>query len=68
MSSRRSRSGGSVNRDDVDPVEQVLAEPALGDRLGQVLVGRRDDADVGLQLLECRRGAGTAAPAARAAA
>ena len=40
------------DRDDVDAVVEVFAEPPLGDRLGQVLVGRGDDADVGLQLLE----------------
>ena len=33
-------------RDDVQPVEQVLAEAALLDQLQQVRVGRGDDADV----------------------
>ena len=40
------------DRDDVEAVVQVLAEPALGDGLGQVLVGGGDDPDVGLQFLE----------------
>ena len=42
MSSRRSRSGGQVDRDDVEPVVQVGAEPAGGDLGGEVLVRRRD--------------------------
>ena len=33
MSSRRSRSGGSCDRDHVDAVEEVLAEPPFGDHL-----------------------------------
>ena len=41
MSSRRSRSGGQVDRDHVEPVIQVGAEPVGGDLGGQVLVGRR---------------------------
>ena len=40
------------DRDDVDAVEQILAEPPFGDRFRQILVGRGDHADVGLQLLE----------------
>ena len=32
MSSRRSRSGGTVSRDDVEPVVEVLAEATLADR------------------------------------
>ena len=39
------------HRDDVDAVEQVLAERALGHHLRQVPVGRGDDADVGLDLV-----------------
>ena len=35
-----------VNVNDAQPVEQVLAELARGDALGQVAVRRRDDADV----------------------
>ena len=48
MSSRRSRSGGQVDRDDVEPVVQVLAEPAGVDLVEQVAVGRRDDPRVDL--------------------
>ena len=39
------------DRDDVDAVEQVLAERALGHHLRQVAIGGGDDADVGLDLL-----------------
>ena len=51
MSSGRSRSGGHVDLDDVEPVEQVLAELALLDLLLQVLVRRGDHADVHLDAL-----------------
>ena len=51
MSSRRSRSAGSVHVDHVDPVEQVLAELAGGDHRGEIAVRRRDDADVDLARL-----------------
>ena len=37
---------GQVQRHDVDPVEQVLAEAARADQGGQVLVGGGDDAHV----------------------
>ena len=47
MSSTRSRSGGTRSRDDVEPVVQVLAERAFLDRLLEVHVGRRDEAEVG---------------------
>src|SRR5437588_212207 len=43
---------GQRDGNHVDAVKQILAEPAVGDELGQVLVRRRDDADIGLQLLE----------------
>ena len=42
---------GHAHRDDVQPVEQVLAERALLDHLSQVAVGRGDDADVHLDRL-----------------
>ncbi len=54
---RRARSGTSADaraqrrngdRKDVEAVEQVLAEPAALDQFDQVLVGRRDQADVDL--------------------
>ena len=48
MSSLRSRSGGTTQRHDVQPVEQILAEAALGDLGLDVAVGRRDDAHVDL--------------------
>ena len=47
MSSRRSRSGGDVDREDVDAVEEILAERARGHHRLQVLVGRGDQPDVG---------------------
>ena len=46
MSSRRSRSGGQLDRDDVEPVEEVLLEPAVGHHLPEVAVGGGDDAHV----------------------
>ena len=45
-SSLRSRSGGSCDREDVQPVVQVLAQLALLHRLGRIDVGRGDDAHV----------------------
>ena len=56
MSSLRSRSGGSANREDVQPVEQVLAQLALAHGLGRIDVGGGDDADVhGLLALAAER-------------
>ena len=46
MSSRRSRSGGELDRDHVEPVVEILAEAALGDRALEVAVGGGDDAHV----------------------
>ena len=46
MSSRRSRSGGTVEVDDVQAIEQILAERALGDHVAQVAVRRGNDPDV----------------------
>ena len=48
MSSRRSRSDGSLDGEDVQPVIEVFAEAALGHLLGQIAVGGRDDAHVDL--------------------
>ena len=48
MSSRRSRSGGQVDRHDVEAVVQVLAEPAGVDLVEQVAVGGGDDPGVDL--------------------
>ena len=48
MSSARSRSGGHAQRDDVEAVEEVLAERARRDHRLEVAVGRADDADVDL--------------------
>ena len=52
MSSLRSRSGGSWIGDDVQAVEEVLAEPALLHHPPQVDVGGGDDADVDLDRLD----------------
>ena len=47
MSSGRSRSGGIVDRDDVEPVVEVLAEAPLRDfRSSRSRLRRRDDAHV----------------------
>ena len=46
MSSRRSRSGGTRDPDDVQAVEQIEPEPARGDFLPQIAIGRGDQADV----------------------
>ena len=48
MSSRRSRSGGTLDRDHAQPEVEVLAERPLLDLLLEVLVGRGDDPDVDL--------------------
>ena len=48
MSSRRSRSGGSCTGNDVQAIEQILAEGALRDHLREIGVGRCDDANVDL--------------------
>ena len=48
MSSGRSRSGGQAQADDVEAVEQVLAEQPLSHAFLEVLVRGRDDAHVGL--------------------
>jgi hypothetical protein len=59
---------GQLNRDDVDPVVEVLAKPPFRDELRQVLVGRRHHADVGADLLGPAHAAETSAPAGHAAA
>ena len=41
-----------VDRNDVDPIEQVFAKTAVGNPLRQILVGRRDHPDVGFHFLE----------------
>ena len=51
MSSGRSRSGGTRDRDHVQPEEQVLAKGALVDLLLEVLVGGGDHAHVDLDRL-----------------
>src|SRR5262249_20004809 len=43
--------GRQLDRDDVQAIEEVLAEPARVDRAGQVDVRRRQDAHVGPQRL-----------------
>ena len=68
MSSRRSRSGGIVDGDHVQPVVEVLLELALRHHLPQVAVGGGDHAHVHLLACARRRAARTRAPAARAAA
>ena len=55
------------DRDDVEPVEQVLAELAVRDRLLQVAVGRGDDPDVDLDRLGAADAAELPRPRARAA-
>ena len=68
MSSARSRSGGSANSNDVQAVEQVLAERALRDQLPEVAVGGGDRRARRRGSVRCRPSAGTRAPGARAAA
>ena len=46
ISTRRSRSGGSVQADDAEAVEEVLAEAPLADQRVEVGVGGDDQADV----------------------
>ena len=67
-SSLRSRSGGSADREDVQPVVEVLAQLAVAHGLQRVHVGRRDHAHVDRRLDAAARAAGSCAPAARAAA
>ena len=50
-SSSRSRSGGNVERDHVQPEVQILAKPLLPHHLGQVLVRGGDHARVGVNRL-----------------
>ena len=52
MSSRRSRSGGIADLDDIQPVEQIAAETPRRDFGSQVPVGRREDLDVHAPWLE----------------
>ena len=52
MSSVRSRSGGSVDGDHVQPGEQILAKQALLDRLLEIAVRRRDEPHVDAQRLD----------------
>src|SRR3546814_9854978 len=35
------------DRHNVEPVEQILAEPSVGDSAGEVAIGGGDDADIG---------------------
>ena len=51
MSSRRSRSGGQVDADDVQAIVEVFAEASLFHLVLQVDVGRGNDADVNLDRL-----------------
>ena len=37
--------------DDVDPIEEILAEPSIPHHLTQVLVGRGNHADIGTELV-----------------
>jgi hypothetical protein len=46
MSSRRSRRGRHEERNYVEPVKQVLPEPAGGDFILQILVRGRDDSHI----------------------
>ena len=46
MSSRRSRSGGSCDREHGEPVVEILAEAAVVDLAAQIAVRRGDDAHV----------------------
>ena len=46
MSSRRARRGGELDRDDVEPVEEVFPEFFLRDRPFEVAVGGRDNSHV----------------------
>src|SRR3990172_2308367 len=42
---------GHLDGDDVEPIEEIVAKAAGGDQIREVLVGRGDDADIGLDLL-----------------
>jgi hypothetical protein len=44
-----------VDGDDVEAIEEVVAELALANGLAQIDVGGGDDADVDLRFLRCRR-------------
>ena len=57
-----------LDRDDVDPVVEVLAEAPFLDRLLEVDVGRGDQPELGLDRLACRRRARSRLPGSRAAA
>ena len=46
MSSGRARRGGHADREDVEPIVEVLPEPRLADHGGQILVGGGDDPDI----------------------
>ena len=56
------------DRDDVDPVVEVLAEAPFLDRLLEIDVGRGDQPEIGLDRLACRRRARSRPPGSRAAA
>ena len=51
MSSGRSRSAGSGERDDIESVEEILAEASSAHFRFQVPIRRSDQADVGLPLM-----------------
>ena len=68
MSSRRARSGASVERKDVEAPVEVGAEAAGGDFGGEVAVGAGDDADVDRLGPDRADRQDFASPAARAAA
>ena len=51
MSSRRSRSGGQVQGEDVQPVEEILAKSAATNLGGEIPRGRRHHAHVDLDVL-----------------
>ena len=55
MSSLRSRSGRQLHGDDVEAVEQVLAELAFVHHVAQIDVGRGDDPDVDLDRLDAAK-------------
>ena len=69
MSSLRSRSGGSADRQHLQAVVEVLAELArLARAASRSLLLARDDAHVDLADASCRRRGGSRPPAARAGA
>ena len=57
-----------ADREDVEPVVQVLAERPRRDQLLEIAVGRGDDPHVDVDRLRAPRAARSAAPRARAAA